>query len=170
MKRTKRLKTTGEGESYNTVSHLYFFATLNKEQTSSYLQLCRRLNGKMLVFGFLYSKSTPIVLKKKTKKPTRQTIAFSLNTNKKLSTENCLFTAMTPSFCSLTDTEQSLQYTIKTHLSGPPMPKFEANINYLHPSPPISMKQCNKSATVNFHMEAISQFFDTIRPCHHCLF
>ena len=38
------------------VSHLYFFATLNKERNSSYLQLSRRLNGKMLVLGFLYSK------------------------------------------------------------------------------------------------------------------
>ena len=61
--------------------------------------------------------------------------------------------AMTPSFCSLTDTKLSLQYTIKTHLSGPPMPKFEANMNYIPPSPPSSMKQCNKSATVKFHME-----------------
>ena len=57
----------GEG-GYNTVSHLCVFATLNKEQNSSYLQLCRRLNGKMLVLGFLYSKSTPIVQQKKKKK------------------------------------------------------------------------------------------------------
>ena len=62
---------------------------------------------------------------------------------------------MTPSFCSLTDTKQSLQYTIKTHLSGPPVPKFEANMNYIPPSPPSSMKQCNKSATVKFHMELL---------------
>ena len=60
---------------------------------------------------------------------------------------------MTPTFCSFTDTKQSLQYTIKTHLSGPPVPKFEANMNYIPPSPPSSMKQCNKSATVKFHME-----------------
>ena len=72
-----------------------------------------------------------------------------------MSTQNRLFTAMTPSFCSLTDTEQSLQYTIKTHLSGPPMPKFKANMNYIPPSPPSSMKQCNKSATVKFHMELL---------------
>ena len=70
-------------------------------------------------------------------------------------TQKRLFTAMTPSFCSLTDTKQSLQYTIKTHLSGPPMPKFEANMNYIPPSPPSSMKQCNKSATVKFHMELL---------------
>ena len=62
---------------------------------------------------------------------------------------------MTPSFSSLTDTKQSLQYTIKTHLSSPPMPKFEANMNYIPPSPPSSMKQCNKSATVKFHMELL---------------
>ena len=62
---------------------------------------------------------------------------------------------MTPSFCSLTGTKQSLQYTIKTHLSGPPMPKFEANMNYIHPSLPSSMKQCNKSATAKFHTEVI---------------
>ena len=62
---------------------------------------------------------------------------------------------MTPSFSSLTDTKQSLQYTIKTHLSSPPMPKFEANMNYIPPSPPSSMKQCNKSTTVKFHMELL---------------
>ena len=44
--------------------HTLLFPTLNKEQKSSYLQLCRRLNGKMLVLGFLYSKSTPIVRQK----------------------------------------------------------------------------------------------------------
>ena len=33
------------------------------------------------------------------------------------------------------------------------MSKFEANMNYIPPSPPSSMKQCNKSATVEFHME-----------------
>ena len=33
------------------------------------------------------------------------------------------------------------------------MPKFEANMNHIPPSPPNSMKQCNKSATVKFHME-----------------
>ena len=48
-----------------------------------------------------------------------------------------------------------LSVHIKTHLSGPPMPKFEANMNYIHPSPPSSMKQCNKSATVKFHMELL---------------
>ena len=169
MKRTKQLKTTrGEG-GYNTMSHLCFFATLNKEQTSLYLQLCRRLNVSV------FQKCTHSPKNKNAKKPTCQTIAFSLNTNKpkyvkELSTEIRLFTAMTPSFCSLTDTEQSLQYTIKTHLSGPSMRKFEANMNYIHPSPPSSMKQCNKSATVKFHMEAISQLCDTIRPCHQCLF
>ena len=87
-------------------------------------------------------------------------LRFSLNTNKykypkKLSTHNRLFTAMTPSSCSLTDTKQSLQSTIKTHLSDPPMPKFEANMNYIPTSPPSSMKQCTKSATVKFHMELL---------------
>ena len=62
---------------------------------------------------------------------------------------------MTPTFCSLTDTEQSLQYTIKTHLSGPPMPHFKANMSYTPQSPPSSMKQCNKSDTVKFHMELL---------------
>ena len=62
---------------------------------------------------------------------------------------------MTPSFCFHTDTKLSLQYTLKTHLSGPPMPKFEANMNYIPQSPPSSMKQCNKSATVKFHMELL---------------
>ena len=35
------------------------------------------------------------------------------------------------------------------------MPKFEANMNYIPPSPPSSMKQYNKSATVKFHMELL---------------
>ena len=35
------------------------------------------------------------------------------------------------------------------------MPKFEANMNYIPPSPPRSMKQCNKSATVKNHMELL---------------
>ena len=35
------------------------------------------------------------------------------------------------------------------------MPKFEANMNYIPPSPPSSMKQCKKSATVKFHMELL---------------
>ena len=59
MKRSQKLKSTGgggggkgEGGEYNTVSHLCFFATLNKDKKSSYLQLCRRLNDKMLVSGF----------------------------------------------------------------------------------------------------------------------
>ena len=72
-----------------------------------------------------------------------------------MSIQNRLFTTMTPSFCSLTDTKQSLQYTIKTHLSGPPIPQFEANMNYISPSPPSFMKQCNKSATLKFHMELL---------------
>ena len=62
---------------------------------------------------------------------------------------------MTPTFCSLIDTKQSLQYTIKTHVSGPPMPKFKANMNYIPPRPPSSMKQCNKTATVKFHKELL---------------
>ena len=49
------------------------------------------------------------------------------------------------------------------------MPKFEANVNYIPPSPPSYIEQCNKSATVKFHMdtfdhygpEAISQWCDT---------
>ena len=35
------------------------------------------------------------------------------------------------------------------------MPEFEANMNCIPPIPPSSMKQCNKSATVKFHMELI---------------
>ena len=35
------------------------------------------------------------------------------------------------------------------------MPKFVANMNYIPPSPPSFMKQCNKSATVKFHMELL---------------
>ena len=54
------------------VSHLCFFASLNKERNSSYLHLSRRLNGKMLVLGFLYSKSTPIVQQKNATKLTNK--------------------------------------------------------------------------------------------------
>ena len=35
------------------------------------------------------------------------------------------------------------------------MPKFEINMNYIPPSPPSSMKQCNKSVSVKFHMELL---------------
>ena len=95
-----------------------FFATLNKEQKSSYVQLCRRLNGKMLVLGFLHFKSTPIVQQKMRKNQHVKRLRFS-QVPKKLATQNRLFTAITPYFCFLTDTKQSLQYTITAHLSGP---------------------------------------------------
>ena len=62
---------------------------------------------------------------------------------------------MTPSFYSFTNTKQSIQYTIKEHLSGTPLPRFEANMIYVPPSPPGSMKQCNKSANVKLHMELL---------------
>ena len=42
---------------------------------------------------------------------------------------------MTPSFCCLTDTKQSLQYTINKHVSDPPMPEFEANVNKVGKKP-----------------------------------
>ena len=35
------------------------------------------------------------------------------------------------------------------------MPEFEANMNYIPQGPPSFMKQCNKSATVKFHMELL---------------
>ena len=35
------------------------------------------------------------------------------------------------------------------------MPKFEANANYISPSRPSSMKQCNRSATIKFQMELL---------------
>ena len=80
---------------------------------------------------------------------------------------------MTPSFGSLTDMNRSSRYTIKTRLSGPPMPKSETNMNYIPPSPPSSMTQGNKSASVKFHTEilltkyydpeAISRWCDTKR-------
>ena len=35
------------------------------------------------------------------------------------------------------------------------MPEFEVNMNYLPPSTPGSMKQCNKSATAKFHIELL---------------
>ena len=35
------------------------------------------------------------------------------------------------------------------------MPKFEANMIYIPQNPASSMEQCNKSATVKFHMELL---------------
>ena len=76
-------------------------------------------------------------------------------------------------FYSSTDTKQSTQYTIKTDLNGPPMPKYNSNMTYITPSPPSSMKQCNVTATVKFNMEllltyydpeAVSQWCDTLMP------
>ena len=55
-------------------------------------------------------------------------------------------------FYSFTDTKLPAQYTIKTHLSGPLLPKFEANMNYIPPSPRSSIKQCSKSVTVKSYM------------------
>ena len=82
----EKMQKNENNRGYNTVSHLCLFATLNKEQKSSYLQLCRRLNGKLLVLGFLYSKSTPIVKKKK--KHVKR-LRFSLNTYKHKYPKNC---------------------------------------------------------------------------------
>ena len=79
-KKIQKVENKG-GVGYNTVSHLSFFATMNKEQKSSYLQLCRRLNGKMLVLGFLYSKSTPIVQKKKKKNMSNDCVFHLILTN-----------------------------------------------------------------------------------------
>ena len=71
---------------------------------------------------------------------------------------------MTPSFCSFTDTKQSLQYT----KSGPQLPRFEAYMNYIPQSPPSSMNQSNKSATVKFHMELLLMTtFDTTQKQIH---
>ena len=63
-------------KSIHKVSHLYFFATLNKERNSSYLQLSRRLNGKMFVFGVSIFQKYTHSPAKNAKKPTCQTIAF----------------------------------------------------------------------------------------------
>ena len=116
------------------VSHLYFFSTLNQERNSSYLQLSRRLNGKMLVLEFPYSKSTPIVQQKNAQNQHVERLRFSLNTNKYKYPKNCPLKIA----CSRP----------RPHLSAPPKPKFEANMNY-------TPQARNKSATVKFHMELI---------------
>ena len=122
--------------SYSRGVLLCFFGTLKEERNPPYLQLRGKLNDKMMVLGFVYDKSTPN------------------NPAKKCS------------FCSFTNTKQSLQYTIKTHLNGTPRSKFEENVNYILVSPPRSMKQCNKRDTVKFYvellLEAISLWCDTI--------
>ena len=70
--------------------HLYFFPTLNKEQNSSYLQLRRRLNGKLLVLEFVYSKSAAIVQRKlREKKQQVKRLRFSLYTNQHMYPKNC---------------------------------------------------------------------------------
>ena len=62
------------------------------------------------------------------RKKKKKNLRFSLNANKYKYPKNCPLKIAC--LCSVTDTKQSLQYTIKTHLSGPPMPKFEVNMNY----------------------------------------
>ena len=71
------------------VSHLYFFSKLNKEPNSSYLQLRRRLNGKMLVLGVVHSKSASIVQQKMRKNQHVKRLRFSLNTSQHMYTKKC---------------------------------------------------------------------------------
>ena len=74
-----------------------------------------------------------------------------------------------PKFCSLTDTHESLQCTIKTHLSGPPRPKFEGNMNYISQALQVheTVQQkcyCKISCGITFdyyHPGAILQWCDT---------
>ena len=96
-------------------------------------------------------------------------LRFSLNTNKYKYPKNCplaigcsrpWFQVFVPSPIQ----NSPFRIQNKTHLSGPPMPKFEANMNYIPPSPPSSKKQCNKSATVKFHMELLLQFRSGATP------
>ena len=84
-----------------------------------------------------------------------------------MSTQNRLFTAMTPSF-SVQQYKAVPPVYSKTHLSGPPMPKFKANMNYIPPSPPSSMEYCNKSATVKFHMDFFFDYYDPAAISHWC--
>ena len=72
---------------------------------------------------------------------------------------------MTPSFCSNTDTKQSLQYTIKTDLSGRPRIKFEANMNYVPPSSPSTMKLCSKKSYCKI---SYGTTFDSTTPKQSC--
>ena len=75
-------------------------------------------------------------------------LRFSLNTNQHMYPKNVYSKSpvhgFDPSFCSLTDTKQSLQYTIKTHLSGPPVPKFKANMNYIPQALPAPRNSATK--------------------------
>ena len=126
----------------------------------------------MFVLGFLYSKSTPIVQQKKCEKTNMSNdcvfrqILTNTSTLKIVHSKSPVHGhdpkfvfhhryKTVPSVYNKNTQKKSLQYTIKTHLSGPPMPKFEANMNFIQPSPPSSMKQCNKSATVKFHIELL---------------
>ena len=92
--------------------------------------------AKCWSWGFYISRAHPLSNQKKKKKKRKhqhvKRLRFSLNTNKHKYPKNCPLKIE----CSLTDTEQSLQYTIKTYPSGPPMPNFEANMNYIHQALP----------------------------------
>ena len=92
-----------------------------------------KANGKMLVLGFLYSKSTPIVQLKNAKNQHVKWLRFSLNTNKYKYPKNCplKIACSRPWPQVFVPSKMSLLYTIKTHLSGPPVPKSEANMNYI---------------------------------------
>ena len=56
---------------------------------------------------------------------------------------------MTRSFCSFTDTKQSLGFTIKTHLSGPPLAKLLERSSDLSNS--VEFKRQTASEICNLH-------------------
>ena len=43
----------------------------------------------------------------------------------------------------------------KNTSNGPPLPRLEANMNYVPTGPPSPMKQSNKIASVKFHIELL---------------
>ena len=99
-------------------------------------------------------------------------LCFSLNTNQKIIHSKSPVHGHDPKSL-FPHRYKTVPLVYKTHLSGPPMPKFEANMIYVPPSLPSSMKQCNKSTTVKFHIgttfdyhdpEAVSQRCDTKNP------
>ena len=56
------------------------FATLKKKRNARDLGLPRKLNGKKLALGFVYSKSIPVVQQKMRKNQNVNRLRFSLNT------------------------------------------------------------------------------------------
>ena len=140
-----------------------FFATMNKERNPPYLQIRRRLNGKLWCWGLFIPKVHAYSCNSCEKKNQHvKRLGFcEILSNKcilKIVHSKSPVRGLAPKFVLLHQYKiVPSVYKKRKHLSGPQIPKCEANLNYLPKSPPhpSSMKQCNKSDTVKFHMELL---------------